>query len=320
MKKSLTVTLLAFALALPAAHAAESSKKDTKKPAASASKDSKAAAKPASKDSKKAPAAKPAGQDNQKAAAAKKPAAAKPAPAPQAAGTGPSRENPFGIAKPAAPATAAAATAATATAAASASQAPEKAPANDANALDAFMRGTKDLQAGFTQSVYSKRGTESSQGQMWVAKPGKFYWDYQNPHPQKIISNGKKVYHYDIELEQISIRNRNELVGDVAVELLNGDDNISRNFQINRTVQNLVPPRLQKYAANGVAYRLKPKKKQEEYDALWVVLEGNAISAVMIDGGSNQTVLAFHNMQRNVGIPAKQFEFTPPPGVDVVGQ
>ena len=182
------------------------------------------------------------------------------------------------------------------------------------------MRGTKDLQAGFTQSVYSKRGTESSQGQMWVAKPGKFYWDYQNPHPQKIISNGKKVYHYDIELEQISIRNRNELVGDVAVELLNGDDNISRNFQINRTVQNLVPPRLQKYAANGVAYRLKPKKKQEEYDALWVVLEGNAISAVMIDGGSNQTVLAFHNMQRNVGIPAKQFEFTPPPGVDVVGQ
>lgn len=320
MKKSLTVTLLAFALALPAAHAAESSKKDTKKPAASASKDSKAAAKPASKDSKKASAAKPANQDSKKAAAAKKPAAAKPAPAPQAAGTGPSRENPFGIAKPAAPATAAAATAATATAAASASQAPEKAPANDANALDAFMRGTKDLQAGFTQSVYSKRGTESSQGQMWVAKPGKFYWDYQNPHPQKIISNGKKVYHYDIELEQISIRNRNELVGDVAVELLNGDDNISRNFQINRTVQNLVPPRLQKYAANGVAYRLKPKKKQEEYDALWVVLEGNAISAVMIDGGSNQTVLAFHNMQRNVGIPAKQFEFTPPPGVDVVGQ
>lgn len=305
MKKSLTVTLLAFALALPAAHAAESSKKDTKKPAASASKDSKAAAKPANQDSKKA-------------AAAKKPAAAKPAPAPQAAGTGPSRENPFGIAKPAAPA--AAATATTAPAAAAANQAPEKAPANDANALDAFMRGTKDLQAGFTQSVYSKRGTESSQGQMWVAKPGKFYWDYQNPHPQKIISNGKKVYHYDIELEQISIRNRNELVGDVAVELLNGDDNISRNFQINRTVQNLVPPRLQKYAANGVAYRLKPKKKQEEYDALWVVLEGNAISAVMIDGGSNQTVLAFHNMQRNVGIPAKQFEFTPPPGVDVVGQ
>ena len=307
MKKSLTVTLLAFALALPAAHAAESSKKDTKKPAASASKDSKAAAKPANQDSKKA-------------AAAKKPAAAKPAPAPQAAGTGPSRENPFGIAKPAAPATAAAATAATATAAASASQAPEKAPANDANALDAFMRGTKDLQAGFTQSVYSKRGTESSQGQMWVAKPGKFYWDYQNPHPQKIISNGKKVYHYDIELEQISIRNRNELVGDVAVELLNGDDNISRNFQINRTVQNLVPPRLQKYAANGVAYRLKPKKKQEEYDALWVILDGNSISAVMIDGGSSQTILNFTNMKRNVGIPASQFEFTPPKGVDVVGK
>jgi len=182
------------------------------------------------------------------------------------------------------------------------------------------MRGTKDLQASFTQTVYNKRGQETSSGQMWVAKPGKFYWDYQRPNPQKIISNGKKVYHYDIDLEQISVRDRSELVGDVAVELLNGDDNISRNFQTNRTVKNLVPARLQKYAANGVAYRLKPKKHQEEYDSLWIVLDGNTISAVMIDGGSSQTVLTFSNMKRNAGIPAKQFEFTPPSGVDIVGK
>jgi len=199
-------------------------------------------------------------------------------------------------------------------------QPPAAPAANDANALESFMRGTKDLQASFTQTVYNKRGQETSSGQMWVAKPGKFYWDYQRPNPQKIISNGKKVYHYDIDLEQISVRDRSELVGDVAVELLNGDDNISRNFQTNRTVKNLVPARLQKYAANGVAYRLKPKKHQEEYDSLWIVLDGNTISAVMIDGGSSQTVLTFSNMKRNAGIPAKQFEFTPPPGVDIVGK
>ena len=138
---------------------------------------------------------------------------------------------------------------------------PAAAGAAGGNALDTFMKGTKDLQASFTQTVYNKRGEETSKGQMWVAKPGKFYWDYQSPNPQKIISNGKKVYHYDIDLEQISIRGRDELVGDVAVELLNGEDNISRNYNIDRVVKNLTPPRLQKWVGNGVTYRLNPARK-----------------------------------------------------------
>ena len=311
MKKPLTAALLALALALPAAHAAPGDNaKEPKKPAATAKKDS--GNKPAKK-----PATNPPATTKEKpfAAAVKQPATK--ATNDKPAADKPTRERPFGAATRTAPAAAATTAAATAPE----PQQPAAAPAtNDANALESFMRGTKDLQASFTQTVYNKRGQETSSGQMWVAKPGKFYWDYQRPNPQNIISNGKKVYHYDIDLEQISVRDRSELVGDVAVELLNGDDNISRNFQTNRTVKNLVPARLQKYAANGVAYRLKPKKHQEEYDSLWIVLDGNTISAVMIDGGSSQTVLTFSNMKRNAGIPAKQFEFTPPPGVDIVGK
>ena len=296
MKKPLTAALLALALALPAAHAAPGDNaKEPKKPAAAAKKDS--GNKPAKKPATNPPAAT---KEKPFAAAVKQPATK--ATNDKPAADKPTRERPFGAATRPDP------------------QHPAAPAANDANALESFMRGTKDLQASFTQTVYNKRGQETSSGQMWVAKPGKFYWDYQRPNPQKIISNGKKVYHYDIDLEQISVRDRSELVGDVAVELLNGDDNISRNFQTNRTVKNLVPARLQKYAANGVAYRLKPKKHQEEYDSLWIVLDGNTISAVMIDGGSSQTVLTFSNMKRNAGIPAKQFEFTPPPGVDIVGK
>ena len=281
MKKHLTAALLGLALILPAAHAAPEAPAKDKKPAAAAK-----AAKPAAK--------KPA-NDKPFAAAVKQPAA--------------NSDKPFAAAvkQPAEPQAAAA---------------PQTAApaANEGNALDAFMRGTKDLQANFTQTIYSKRGTEASEGKMWVAKPGKFYWDYQRPNPQKIISNGKKVYHYDIDLEQISVRSRSELVGDVAVELLNGDDNVSRNYKVERTVKNLAPSRLQKYIGSGVSYRLKPKTHQEEYDALWVVLDGNAITAVMIDGGGTQTILTFSDMKRNSGIPAKQFEFTPPPGVDIVGK
>ena len=292
MKKPLTAALLALALALPAAHAAPGDNaKEPKKPAATAKKDS--GNKPAKKPATNPPAA---AKEKPFAAVVKQPAAESDKPF-AAAVKQPSAE---------APATEAPKTAAPA--------------APEGNALDAFMRGTKDLQANFTQTIYNKRGTETSEGKMWVAKPGKFYWDYQRPNPQKIISNGKKVYHYDIDLEQISVRSRSELVGDVAVELLNGDDNVSRNYKVERTVKNLAPSRLQKYIGSGVSYRLKPKTHQEEYDALWVVLDGNAITAVMIDGGGTQTILTFSDMKRNSGIPAKQFEFTPPPGVDIVGK
>ena len=281
MKKHLTAALLGLALILPAAHAAPETPAKDKKPAAAAKATKPAAKKPAN-DKPFAAAVKQPAANNDKpfAAAVKQPAEPQAAAAPQTA----------------APA------------------------ASEGNALDAFMRGTKDLQANFTQTIYSKRGTEASEGKMWVAKPGKFYWDYQRPNPQKIISNGKKVYHYDIDLEQISVRSRSELVGDIAVELLNGEDNVSRNYKVERTVKNLAPTRLQKYIGSGVSYRLKPKTHQEEYDALWVVLDGNAITAVMIDGGGTQTILTFSDMKRNSGIPAKQFEFTPPPGVDIVGK
>ena len=310
MKKPLTAALLALALALPAAHAAPGDNaKEPKKPAATAKKDS--GNKPAKK-----PATNPPATTKEKpfAAAVKQPATTATTDHPAAAK--PTRERPFGAATRTAPAAAATTAAATAPE----PQQPAAPAANDANALESFMRGTKDLQASFTQTVYNKRGQETSSGQMWVAKPGKFYWDYQRPNPQKIISNGKKVYHYDIDLEQISVRSRSELVGDVAVELLNGDDNVSRNYKVERTVKNLAPSRLQKYIGSGVSYRLKPKTHQEEYDALWVVLDGNAITAVMIDGGGTQTILTFSDMKRNTGIPAKQFEFTPPPGVDIVGK
>ena len=302
MKKHLTAALLGLALILPAAHAAPETPAKDKKPAAAAKATKPAAKKPANDKPFAAAVKQPAANsDKPFAAAVKQPAE------PQAAAAAPAANNdkPFAAAvkQPAEPQAAAAAPA-----------------ASEGNALDAFMRGTKDLQANFTQTIYSKRGTEASEGKMWVAKPGKFYWDYQRPNPQKIISNGKKVYHYDIDLEQISVRSRSELVGDVAVELLNGDDNVSRNYKVERTVKNLAPSRLQKYIGSGVSYRLKPKTHQEEYDALWVVLDGNAITAVMIDGGGTQTILTFSDMKRNTGIPAKQFEFTPPPGVDIVGK
>lgn len=189
------------------------------------------------------------------------------------------------------------------------------------NALTRFLLDTRDLQGSFTQTVYGGRGEQKTTGQMWIAKPGKFYWDYQKPSQQIIVSDGKKVIHYDVDLEQIAVRSRDELVGDVAMELLNGNPNLGDKFNISTIVRNKAPARLQGVVqSGGTVYQLRPKKAQNEYDSVWVVVNGETLGAVMVDGGSTQTLIRFEGLKRNAGIPESRFRFTPPPGVDVIGE
>lgn len=189
------------------------------------------------------------------------------------------------------------------------------------NALSQYLLNTRDLQGKFTQTVYGGRGEQKTTGQMWMAKPGKFYWDYQTPSQQIIVSDGKKVIHYDVDLEQIAVRSRDELVGDVAMELLNGNPNLGDKFNVSTIVRSKAPARLQGLVeAGGTVYQLRPKKSQNEYDAVWVVINGEKLGAVMVDGGSSQTLIRFEGLQRNAGVPDSRFKFTPPPGVDVIGQ
>ena len=189
-----------------------------------------------------------------------------------------------------------------------------------ASDLAVYFRDTRDLHAAFTQTVYSHRGEETSSGEVWLARPGKFYWDYRRPDRQKIISDGKAVYHYDLDLEQISVRSREELVGAVAVQVLSGEIAIDEAFVIGETSRDKIPGVLQGYGENGRIYRLTPKNEREGYDAVWVVIEKGNLGAIMVDGGSGQqTVIVFNDLQRNAGIPAARFVFTPPQGVDVVG-
>ncbi|SUO93508.1 outer membrane lipoprotein chaperone LolA [Suttonella ornithocola] len=186
--------------------------------------------------------------------------------------------------------------------------------------LEKYFQQTKDLQGDFVQAVYSSRGQEKSTGKMWLSKPGKFYWDYQTPDRQKIISNGKKVWQYDLDLEQISVRKKDELVGDIAIRILTGESKLTDVFNVVAVSPKQAPTILHKVAQNADVYHLTPKKSQEGYDSIWVIMKNGQLEVISVDGGGGQqTVIGFTNLKRNVGIPAKQFEFTPPKGVDIVG-
>lgn len=185
--------------------------------------------------------------------------------------------------------------------------------------LTQYFANTHDLQANFSQSVYSARGEQQSSGEVWLKQPGKFYWDYQAPERQKIISNGDAVYQYDLDLQQISVHSRKDLVGDVALKVLSGAVPLDTAFSITQVTGNALPQALAPYADDEV-YRLTPKENKENYDAVWLVMAQGNVKAIMVDAGrGQQTVLSFSAVKRNAGIPDSRFEFTPPAGVDMIG-
>lgn len=189
-----------------------------------------------------------------------------------------------------------------------------------ASTLGNYFSQTHDLQGSFIQTVYSAQGQQKSKGQMWISKPGKFYWDYQSPDRQKIISNGKKVWQYDIDLEQVAVRKRDELVGDVAMQILSGEADLDSLFIVTKVQNTIAPTVVQGLAKDGEFFQLTPKQAQEGYDSVWMVLKAGELKGLCVDAGrGQQTVIAFSNLKRNASIPAKQFEFVPPKGVDVVG-
>ena len=67
--------------------------------------------------------------------------------------------------------------------------------------LQQILTETKSLQAAFTQQVSSKNNkVQNSNGQLSLVRPGQFRWIYVKPYPQEIISDGKQVWLYDVDL------------------------------------------------------------------------------------------------------------------------
>ncbi len=74
--------------------------------------------------------------------------------------------------------------------------------------LNTFTKGLKGLDGQFTQRVFDAQGKlkETSSGQVALSAPRLFRWEYVKPYPQLIVADGKKVWIYDPDLAQVSVR------------------------------------------------------------------------------------------------------------------
>ncbi len=179
--------------------------------------------------------------------------------------------------------------------------------------LETFLSQLNTMEAQFIQTLISPRGEliEESRGTMWLARPGKFRLHYTNPYEQLYVADGNKMWMYDRDLEQVTVKPQTEALGSTPALLLSSSEPLENNFSIKELG-----------AHEGFQWlELKPKAADSNFDFVKLAMEGEVLRAMeMVDGFGQTTRLYFETIERNKNIPGDRFQFQPPPGVDVIGE
>ena len=180
--------------------------------------------------------------------------------------------------------------------------------------LDQFYQSTQSLQADFEQIVSDTRGKiiEKSTGNLIISRPDKFILEYIEPAEQKYISNGKTIWIYDVELEQVSIKHIEDGIGDSPALLLSSNTNIYNHYTVSD---------VEVGKSDGLAWvQLLAKKPEMTFERVLLAFKGNTLMQMtMHDSFGQITELKFSQIQINKPFANRQFNFVPPVDVDVIG-
>ena len=181
------------------------------------------------------------------------------------------------------------------------------------NALNDFFSRVDSYQADFTQTVSDEDGIEleRGEGKFSLKRPGRFVWEYHEPLPQEIISNGKKIWLYDEDFEQVTVRDYDVAVNGTPAELLAGDSNIVDYYDI--VSSDITLP--------NQTFELTPKDENSPFTQVNIEFEDGVLSSISLkDSFYRLTKLDFINRQENVSLKDSLFIFQIPDGVDVINE
>ncbi|WP_310446332.1 outer membrane lipoprotein chaperone LolA [Thiobacillus sp.] len=178
--------------------------------------------------------------------------------------------------------------------------------------LKAFVVGAKTAEADFTQTVSDKSGriTQQASGKMMFARPGKFRWDYVAPYEQVIVSDGVKLWLYDADLDQVSVKSLGDVVAGTPAALLAGDNAIEKYFSLNNAGE-----------SGGLEWLdATPKNRDTTFERIRMGFRGDVLVQMeLYDYFGQRTTLKLSRFSRNPLIPLSRFKFTPPQGADIIG-
>ncbi len=190
---------------------------------------------------------------------------------------------------------------------------PHFAIAGAVDQLHRFLQSTRTLKAEFAQIVVAKNGRkpQQSSGIVSISRPGKLRWEIVKPYPQLIVGDGEKIWIYDQELQQVTVRKAGQAIGSSPAALLAGNNDLEKNFTLKDAGN-----------AEGLSWlEAMPKNSDSGFDKIRMGFAGGDLKAMELSDSFGQTtIISFTRLERNPALPANHFKFTPPAGVDVIGE
>lgn len=186
--------------------------------------------------------------------------------------------------------------------------------------LEAFVKTVKSGRADFTQTVTApaREGqpgrVKTSTGTFEFQRPGKFKFDYQKPFAQTIVADGKTLWLYDADLNQVTQRAQAQALGSTPAALIAAAPDL-RALQADFALEAAAE-------RDGLQWvKATPKNKDGQLQSVQVGFQGDALAALeILDSFGQRSVLKFSKVEVNPSLPASVFDFKAPAGADVVKQ
>lgn len=179
--------------------------------------------------------------------------------------------------------------------------------------VETYLGSLKTLSADFLQVVHDKQGqlTDRATGTLAIARPNRFRWEYREPYPQTIVADGVRLWLYDPDLEQVTVRSLEQGLGSTPAMLLSGSGKVVEAFSAGPIDMR-----------NGLAWcRLLPRQPGSDFERVSLAFDTrNELAAMeLVDKLGQTTTIEFTRVRRDARLDETQFRFVPPKGADVIG-
>ena len=177
--------------------------------------------------------------------------------------------------------------------------------------LKAFSQRTNGARGEFSQSVIGRNGQagKSTSGEFSFQRPGKFNWQIRKPFEQRIVSDGIKLFIYDTDLAQVSIRPLGDALASTPAALLFGPQALENLFDLKDEA-----------STDGHQWvSAIPKAKDSSFTKIRIGFQEHWPAQMEISDALGQTTrLSLKNWRGIETVPDDAFSFVVPTGVDVI--
>lgn len=180
--------------------------------------------------------------------------------------------------------------------------------------LRGFLAQTKSARGEFTQRIEAKTQgkaarAQTSSGVFVFQRPGRFRWAYQKPYEQLMVSDGAKLFLFDQDLNQVTVKKLSAALPASPASILFGSNQFERDFEVSDAG-----------AREGLEWIVaKPRGQDSSFEKIEIGFKDQLPAAMTLhDSFGQTTVLIFSKFERNPSVAAETFKFTPPKGADVL--